>query len=223
MKVKCMKKLNELLSIPIKISPTTIVLLMLMVYLFGILKGLVYFTVLVSSFLIHEMAHAYGALKNNVKVRVIRFSGFGCLAFMEDKYIVSDKIAYISAIGPITSVLFGMLCFFINILFPSFVLYLLLIVNIIIGLINFLPFIPFDGGKIVYGIVSLRNDKLKVMNGVISYSVCAHLLGFILCVLYMGFYTWWALLFGLFILITLVSYINFRKIYNSIFLSALNC
>ena len=122
-------------------------LMMAYMYACGMLDVFFTYYVFVS---MHEMAHILVAILCRVDVPEITLLPIGINAKYEGE-ISSKKEFFISLAGPLASFLF-----FYVISNPLYAMF-----NLIIGLINLIPIMPFDGGKILCSFIK-KEKRLKV-------------------------------------------------------------
>ena len=111
--------------------------------------------------LVHELAHSLIAKRNGIGINSITLLIFGGIASMEDR--IPDPMVELpmALVGPLTSLLVGMLCSGLVYIVPSviadpavagvliFVFGYLGILNIILFAFNLLPAFPMDGGRVL--------------------------------------------------------------------------
>jgi len=111
--------------------------------------------------LIHELAHSLIAKRNGIGINSITLLIFGGIASMEDR--IPDPMVELpmALVGPLTSLLVGMVCSGLVYIVPSviadpavagvliFVFGYLGILNIILFAFNLLPAFPMDGGRVL--------------------------------------------------------------------------
>jgi Zn-dependent protease len=110
------------------------------------------------SVLIHEFAHSIVAKKFNYNVKGIKLFIFGGVSEITTEPKSPKEEFWISAAGPIASILLGIIFYFTATAFPknsyvfAFAHYLGWI-NIILGVFNLFPGFPLDGGRIFRSII----------------------------------------------------------------------
>lgn len=117
-------------------------------------------TVLIAliSLSIHELSHASMALRLGRRIRSIEIQPFGFIANLEDDPATPSECIAISAIGPAMSLLLAIsgagFMYFFSVrteLIARFVSF-----NLSIGLMNLLPVLPLDGGRLLQSLLNLR-------------------------------------------------------------------
>ena len=111
--------------------------------------------------LIHELAHSIVARRNGIKINSITLLIFGGVASMEEGLPDPMVELPMALVGPLTSLLVGLLCSGFVYIIPSipadpavrgvlvFIFGYLAILNIILFAFNLLPAFPMDGGRVL--------------------------------------------------------------------------
>jgi Zn-dependent protease/CBS domain-containing protein len=118
--------------------------------------------------LVHELAHSLVARHKGIRIRSITLLIFGGVASMEEGLPDPKVELPMALVGPLTSLLFGLLCSALVYLIPRFVsnpsvsgvlvflsAYLGLL-NIILFAFNLLPAFPMDGGRVLRAWLATR-------------------------------------------------------------------
>ncbi len=121
------------------------------------ITGITAAILLFASVLIHELFHSYVAIKRGITVPRITLFLFGGVSQIEEEPRDPTAEFRISVVGPLSSFalggIFGLLWFTFNALnFPVVLVaptYYGFIINFLLGLFNFLPAFPLDGGRIL--------------------------------------------------------------------------
>ena len=121
----------------------------------------------------HELSHAVVARRNDLPVRSITLFALGGVAQIE-KEAPSGKIEFwLGIVGPITSVLIGLICLGFSYLLgwlpmtePDTPLMAMLVwlgyINIALAAFNMIPGFPMDGGRVLRGIIwASTGDRVK--------------------------------------------------------------
>lgn len=138
---------------------------------------------LFSSVLVHELGHAVVARLYGVTVKEIRLWFLGGVAQFDEMPRGRGAEAVVAVVGPITSVLIGLLLWWVLPLArgndgATLVLSYLAITNVILALFNLLPALPLDGGRVLRGVLSLFMPHLRATSVAATVSaVMAILLG----------------------------------------------
>lgn len=110
------------------------------------------------SIIIHELAHVYLAFKLGYKVDCVELFPFGGVARIEG-LIGTEPLKEIKVvvIGPAINVLLAVVFILTKkYLFENQIIDLLIKTNVMLALINLLPILPLDGGRILRAILSLN-------------------------------------------------------------------
>ncbi len=129
------------------------------------------FTVTVGLFisvLLHELGHAWVALRNDIGVRKITLWIFGGLAQLEGITQEPKAEAKIAIAGPIVSLaLGGMPAAFLLVdpgTFVKFLVGYLAYLNVVLAVFNMLPAFPLDGGRLLRAFLAMRMPYAKATN-----------------------------------------------------------
>jgi Zn-dependent protease len=131
----------------------------------GLVSGLLLFI----SVLLHELGHAYFAMRNNIKVRAITLFIFGGVAEMEEEPR-SPRAEFVIAIaGPIASVVAAG---FFYLVFQALegwtwlaaAAQYLVSINLILVAFNLIPGFPLDGGRVLRAIIWRFTDYQRATN-----------------------------------------------------------
>lgn len=155
-------KIGRIAGIDIQLHWISILFLLLILisdptnlYLFYI-----FVAILVCIFL-HELAHSLTALHNNVKVKkIILILPIGGGSIIDPSGLTPEKELRITAVGPMMSILialvFGILVIFTPAGLLKSGLQLLFELNILLGVLNFMPWFPLDGGRMLRSYLQRR-------------------------------------------------------------------
>ncbi|MEZ5174650.1 MAG: M50 family metallopeptidase [Acidimicrobiia bacterium] len=114
---------------------------------------------MVVSVLVHELAHAFMAFRNGLRVLRIRLMMYGGYSVIEGIPLPMTEFR-IAAAGPLTSIGLGFLFWLIHFIEPSggigAVARALALGNLAIGVFNLFPGFPLDGGRVLRGLLSAR-------------------------------------------------------------------
>jgi len=161
-------RIAKIMGIPIELHITFILLLILVYYFWGI-DGLILYIFLFASVVLHELAHSYVAKRYGVYIDKILLLPIGGMAMMDR--IPKKGELKIAIAGPIVSIFLGITLIVLSSIVGSPVLiidgisYPLLttvgILNIFLGVFNLLPAFPMDGGRILRALLASRMDYLE--------------------------------------------------------------
>lgn len=131
----------------------------------GVAGAIIFFL----SIVVHEFSHAMVARRFGMKMRGITLFVFGGVAEMEDEPPNARAELLMSAAGPATSVVIGILFFVADALatyghaskmITSVLLYIGS-TNIILAIFNMIPAFPLDGGRVLRSILWWRTGNLR--------------------------------------------------------------
>ena len=132
--------------------------------------GVVSAAVFLASLLAHELAHSVVAMRRGVRVDGITLWLFGGVSRFSSETNSPGAQALITFVGPLTSLLLGVLFYVVSIAAgtganPGLVpvtLSWLGYINITLGLFNLVPAFPLDGGRLLQSLIWLRTgDRLR--------------------------------------------------------------
>jgi Zn-dependent protease/CBS domain-containing protein len=132
----------------------------------GIISAFVYLACLLA----HELAHSIVAVRRGVRVEGITLWLFGGVSRFSSESSSPGAQAWITFVGPLTSLLLGVVFFLASVALgggaqPNLLaatLSWLGYINILLGVFNLLPAFPLDGGRILQSLIWLRTgDRLR--------------------------------------------------------------
>src|SRR5438876_2458428 len=136
----------------------------------GIVSAFVYLACLLA----HELAHSVVAMRRGIRVEGITLWLFGGVSRFSSESSSPGAQAWITFVGPLTSLLLGVVFFLASVAicgganYPSLLaatLSWLGFINILLGVFNLLPAFPLDGGRILQSLLWLRTgDRLRATN-----------------------------------------------------------
>ncbi len=163
------------------------------------------------SVLLHELAHSVVARARGLPVKNITLFIFGGVSNIE-KEPGSPGIEFqMAVVGPLTSILIGVLAFVLFFLLGQYssawgaILWYLGIANILLGIFNLIPGFPLDGGRVLRSIVWKIDGNLRratrivtVVGQIIAYlfilvGIWLFFVGFFIDGLWLGFIGWFLL------------------------------
>jgi len=165
-------KFGSVLGIPIELH-ITFLLLLLIFSIFGFIPLLV-IVLLFASVLLHELAHSLVGRHYGAKIKKITLLPIGGVSQMEA--IPKGHEFAIAVVGPLTSIVLGILLFLFGSLFGlsmyfdlnwvelgSFkdIVRIVMSLNFLLGLFNIIPAFPMDGGRVLRAFLASRMDYLK--------------------------------------------------------------
>jgi len=130
--------------------------------------GLVASLGLFASILLHELGHAFTALRMGLHIRGITLFLFGGVAEMEDEPPDPRSELLIAVAGPVVSVLIALFCWMVAValgaILPITVLAILrylTTINLVVVAFNLLPAFPLDGGRVFRSILWKSKGSLR--------------------------------------------------------------
>lgn len=182
-------QIAKILGIPIKIHVSFLLVLPFFAWIFAIqpepfgfagieselLKyslSLLTAILLFVSVLIHELAHSYFSLRYGGSISEITLYLIGGVSAMEEELRDPSSEAKMAFVGPLSSIIIGILLLLFNYLFnPAtslsqsnslfLMIFILGYINIILGLFNLIPAFPMDGGRILRAFFAQRMDFVE--------------------------------------------------------------
>ncbi len=128
------------------------------------------------SVLLHELAHSLVARRRGLPVKSITLFIFGGVSNIEREPKTPGIEFQIAVVGPLTSLVIGVLCFLLQVPLRSSnsplegILFYLAVTNILLGLFNLIPGFPLDGGRILRSIVWRLSGNLPQATRIASLS-----------------------------------------------------
>jgi len=136
-------------------------------YLFaGVVSAFVYLACLLA----HELAHSIVAVRRGVKVEGITLWLFGGVSRFSSESSSPGAQALITFVGPLTSLLLGVVFFLASVAIGggtntsllAATLSWLGYINLLLGVFNLLPAFPLDGGRLLQSLIWVRtHDRLR--------------------------------------------------------------
>ncbi len=119
----------------------------------------------------HEISHVFCAHVLNVPVSNIIIYPFGMCAELSDEYIKnSEKEFLIAFSGPLFNIILALFCLVLNDFFKHSLLIYCIDINIAMCIINILPSLPLDGGRMLKSILTIRYGILRSYNFMLKIS-----------------------------------------------------
>ena len=123
--------------------------MLLSVFAYSFLFGWRYAAGFVALMFVHEMGHFLAAKKEGLAVGAPTFIPFvGAWIQLKDQPVNAQQEAYIGLAGPLVGTLGALACFFLARNFDSPLLLAISYSGFFLNLINLVPVLPFDGGRI---------------------------------------------------------------------------
>jgi len=187
--VKSSLKIGSVMGIPIMLHITFLLILPIFTYVFAINQqpfgfrgvepavtryslSVLTAILLFASIVLHELAHSYMAMRYGVKIESITLFLFGGVSAMEEIPRKPGEEAKMASAGPLTSLVIGFACLFIygNLISPNpalsqnpayLVIWILGVMNLVLGIFNLLPAFPMDGGRVLRSFYARRMSYVK--------------------------------------------------------------
>jgi len=165
-------KFGSIFGIPVELH-ITFLLLLLMFSFFGVMPLIVVILLFVSVF-IHELAHSLVGRHYGAKIKKITLLPIGGVSQMEA--IPKSHEFAIAVIGPVASILIGVILFlfgslagvkmyfdlnWVELNSVSEIIRAVMSLNFVLGLFNIIPAFPMDGGRVLRAFLASRMDYLK--------------------------------------------------------------
>lgn len=113
------------------------------------------------SILIHELAHAFVALKKNYFVSEVKIDVLYGFASMDISNIPERDSWKIALAGPISNLILSVIAVLIGSFYDYEFLSQLFVINILLFMFNILPIYPMDGGRILRDILFMKMSSRK--------------------------------------------------------------
>ncbi|MDQ3416578.1 MAG: M50 family metallopeptidase [Actinomycetota bacterium] len=125
--------------------------------LLAYVAGAAFAVLLYLSVLLHEISHAVAAKAYGMPVRSVELHFLGGVTEIAEEASTATREAVIAVVGPLTSLAVGVAAYaavpFTPSGLPAFAVQALAAANLIIGVLNLLPGLPLDGGRVLRAIV----------------------------------------------------------------------
>ena len=118
------------------------------------------------SVLVHELAHSILARRKGLSIKNITLHFFGGVSYIDEESIDPKTEAYVSAVGPLSSLVIGIVLLTVNYSLGAetpdsleaifrYVGY----VNVSLAVFNLIPALPMDGGRLLRAVIWSRNGN----------------------------------------------------------------
>jgi Zn-dependent protease/CBS domain-containing protein len=173
--------------------------------------GLISALLLFVSVLLHELAHSFVARRRGLPVKNITLFIFGGVSNIEREPTSPGVEFQMAVVGPLTSLLIGIVCFLLQLPLRGSnsplegILFYLAVTNVLLGVFNLIPGFPLDGGRVLHSIIwkitgSMRQaTRAATLAGqIIAYlfifvGIWLFFTGYILDGIWLGFIGWFLL------------------------------
>jgi Zn-dependent protease len=163
------------------------------------------------SVLLHELAHSFVARRRGLPVKSITLFIFGGVSNIEREPTSPGVEFQMAVVGPLTSLLIGVVCFLLQLPLRGSnsplegILFYLAVTNVLLGVFNLIPGFPLDGGRVLHSIIWKITDSMRQATRVatISGQIIAYLfillgvwlffIGYFFDGIWLGFIGWFLL------------------------------
>jgi stage IV sporulation protein FB len=122
-----------------------------------------------ASVFVHEVGHAFTAIKLGLIVRKVELNIFGGVAYIDTK---SNRTAFNSAIvsvaGPVANLMIAVISWAVSFFFMKELFVMLAMLNLVLFGGNLLPISPMDGSKLVHAAVSYVSEENRALKAVFN-------------------------------------------------------
>jgi Zn-dependent protease len=119
------------------------------------------------SVLVHELAHSLVARRRGLPVKSITLFIFGGVSNIEREPPSPGIEFQMAFVGPLTSIVIGVVCFLLQVPLRSSnsplegILFYLAVTNVLLGVFNLVPGFPLDGGRVLHSLVWRLSGNLR--------------------------------------------------------------
>ena len=163
------------------------------------------------SVLLHELAHSFVARRRGLPVKNITLFIFGGVSNIEREPTSPGVEFQMAVVGPLTSLLIGIVCFLLQLPLRGSnsplegILFYLAVTNVLLGIFNLIPGFPLDGGRVLHSIIWKITGNMRqstraaaLVGQVIAYlfifgGIWLFFTGYILDGIWIGFIGWFLL------------------------------
>ena len=163
------------------------------------------------SVLLHELAHSLVARRRGLPVKSITLFIFGGVSNIEREPTSPGVEFQMAFVGPLTSLLIGVVCFLLQLPLRGSnsplegILFYLAVTNVLLGIFNLIPGFPLDGGRVLHSIIwkitgnmSQATRTAAIVGQIIAYlfifgGIWLFFTGYILDGIWIGFIGWFLL------------------------------
>jgi Zn-dependent protease/CBS domain-containing protein len=157
--------------------------------------GMMVALALFGSVFLHELAHAWVAIRKGGKVRDITLLMIGGVANIEELPGEPKHEALMALVGPLTSIALAGVLYLIHLILGQttlfslqFALFYLAWMNLALGLFNLLPAFPMDGGRVLRGLLVTKLGAVRATQWAANLGKAFALLFFLVSFLTLNFF-----------------------------------
>jgi Zn-dependent protease len=115
---------------------------------------------------LHELAHSFTAIKNNIPVREITLNIIGGASIIDTTKVKPDTEFRIALVGPIASIFIGCIFGIFSVLYTyggtlAYILQIMFEINILLGVFNLIPAFPMDGGRVLKSYLQKKRTEFN--------------------------------------------------------------
>ena len=164
----------------------TINIWVLVILFFSIANGYAnIYLIAFSTSLLHEFAHVFCAKALKIPISKIIIYPFGVCAKLSDIYIKnSEKEFAVAFSGPFLNLVLFWLCIFISNTHPEPLITYCADINLAMCILNLIPALPLDGGRMLKSILTLKYGIIRAYNFMLKLSRVLMLLVFVVALIF---------------------------------------
>lgn len=168
-----MKNFLSPMGVPLKAHWSCLLTPALLVSMYGLKAGALLSLLFFLSVIFHEYAHVWVAQSFQVPVAEVKLMMLG--AYTRIKWDMSNysisRMGWVAIAGPAASLLLAFTSWLLWPLTEATWVSYLLVINVLLAMLNSLPFYPSDGGRVLYALLSTRFSFWTVREICIAVSV----------------------------------------------------
>ncbi len=115
---------------------------------------------------LHELAHSFTAIKNNIPVKEITLNIIGGASIIDITKVKPETEFRIALVGPIASIFIGCIFGLLSVLYTSggtlaYILQIMFEINVLLGIFNIIPAFPMDGGRVLKSYLQKKRTEFN--------------------------------------------------------------
>lgn len=115
---------------------------------------------------LHELAHSFTAIKNDIPVKEITLNIIGGASIIDITKVKADTELRIALVGPIASIFIGCIFGILSVIYTSggtvaYLLQVMFEINILLGIFNLIPAFPMDGGRVLKSYLQKKRTEFN--------------------------------------------------------------